>query len=413
MGEQDFDIIIIGAGPAGSACAIVLADSGLRVALIDKAVFPRDKTCGDALNIDVANQLALMGGTLAAEFTALEQKTASFGIRIVAASGDKLDIPLYHKGAKGCGYVLPRYAFDDFLFQYAKRQPGIHCFEGCNVQAVGQAADGVWVEGADRQWKAKLLVGADGAHSIVAKTLAGHAVDKRYYSAGLRQYYEGVTGFHDENMIELHFYKSIAPGYFWVFPLPGGRANVGIGVQSQWVSDKKLNLRQQLQQLIETEPALQERFRHAKPLETVKGFGLPLGGKKRPLSGNRFLLVGDAASLIDPFSGEGIGNAIRSGRLAAAHIKQAVAANDYSAAFNRAYDKTVYQKMWSEFKISRVLLRIGAMPRFCSFVVRRANAVAGVRQAITVALADLGQRGHLFFSPRFYWRLLFGGKRKG
>jgi menaquinone-9 beta-reductase len=408
--QYTYDVTIIGAGPAGTACAIGLANAGLRVALVDKSVFPRDKTCGDALNIDVVNQLALMGGTLAQEFAALNNKVASYGIKVFGAKGDSFAIPLYHKGQKGCGYVIPRLDFDNFLFQYAKSQANIHCFEGCTVQQVTVEAAGVLVQAGGQEWRSKMVVGADGAHSIVAKTLAGQTVDKKYYSGGLRQYYQGVTGFHADNLIELHFFKSIAPGYFWIFPLPDGRANVGIGVQSRWVSRKKINLRQQLQQLIDKEPLLQERFRNAKPLETVKGFGLPLGGKKRPLSGNRFLLVGDAASLIDPFSGEGIGNAIRSGRIAAMHIEKAVAANDFSAAFNKAYDAIIYQKMWKEFKVSQILLRMARMPRFCNFMIKKANSVTYVRQQLTRALADIDHRGSLFLKPGFYWRLFFGRK---
>lgn len=411
MEQYTYDVTIIGAGPAGTACAIGLAHAGLRVALVDKSVFPRDKTCGDALNIDVANQLALMGGTLVQEFTALNGKIASYGIKVFGAKGDSFAIPLYHKGQKSCGYVIPRLDFDNFLFQYAKRQANVYCFEGFTVQQVVVEDDGVLVRAAGQEWRSKIVVGADGAHSIVAKTLAGHTIDKKHYSGGLRQYYQGVTGFHPDNLIELHFFKSIAPGYFWIFPLPDGRANVGIGVQSRWVSRKKLNLRQQLQELISKEPLLQERFRDAKPLETVKGFGLPLGGKKRPLSGNRFLLVGDAASLIDPFSGEGIGNAIRSGRIAAMHIEKAIAANNFSAAFNKAYDATIYQKMWKEFKISQVLLRMAKMSRFCNFIIKKANSVEYVRQQLTRALADMDHRGSLFFKPGFYWRLLFGGKK--
>lgn len=412
MNQSVYDVAIIGAGPSGSACAISLATQGLQVALIDKAAFPRDKTCGDALNIDVVNQLALMGGTLAQEFAALEGKVASYGINVFAANHHSFAIPLLHKGEKGCGYVIPRFTFDNFLYQYAKRQPGIHCFEGCTVQQIEQLGDGILIKAGAKEWKAKLLVGADGAHSIVAKTLAGHTVDRDYHSGGLRQYYQGVTGFHPDNLIELHFLKSITPGYFWVFPLPDGRANVGIGVSSKWVSRKKMNLRQQLQHIITTEPHLQERFKNAQPLETVKGYGLPLGGKKRRLSGERFLLVGDAASLIDPFSGEGIGNAVRSGRVAAAHIEKCIAANDFSANFNKAYDTVIYQKMWKEFKVSRMLLRLAKMPWLCNIIVKKANSVNYIRQQLTTALADLNHRGSLFLKPGFYWRLLFSRGRK-
>jgi menaquinone-9 beta-reductase len=410
--NNNFDVVIVGAGPAGAACAIKLAGSGLSVALVDKAVFPRDKICGDALNIDVVNQLALMDAKLADEFAKLAAKTASYGINIFSAKYDSFAIPLYHNKVKSCGYVIKRYEFDNFLYQYAKAQPGIKCFENCTVQSIVPTGNGVSIIADSMQLQAKIVVGADGAHSIVAKKLAQQKVEKQHYSAGLRQYYQGVTGFHNDNLIELHFLKETVPGYFWIFPLPNGGANVGIGMNSAEVAKKKLNLRQLMQTLIAEHPQLKERFRNAEPLETVKGYGLPLGGKKRPLSGDNFLLVGDAAALIDPLSGEGIGNAVRSGRIAAQHIINCAAADDFSASFNKAYDKMIYEKMWHEFRVSRLLMKIARRPWLTSLIIRRANTVSFIRHQLTDALGSLDKRGSLLRSPGFYLRLLLPARSK-
>ena len=165
-----------------------------------------------------------------------------------------------------------------------------------------------------------MIIGADGAHSVVAKYLGTTTIERKHHSAGLRVYYENITSFHPDRYIELYFFNEILPGYLWIFPLPDNKANVGIGMLSDTITKKKINLRETLEKLMRTHPALKERFQYARPLETVKGFGLPLGSKQRKISGDRILLAGDAASLIDPFSGEGIGNAIRSGRVAAEHV---------------------------------------------------------------------------------------------
>jgi flavin-dependent dehydrogenase len=109
--------------------------------------------------------------------------------------------------------------------------------------------------------------------------------------------------------------------------------------------EKRINLKKILKALIENNPHLSNRFKNAKPLEVAKGYGLPLGSRKRRISGHRYLLLGDAASLIDPFTGEGIGNAIRSGRVAADHIIQAFKVNDFSRSFNTAYDNEIYRKI--------------------------------------------------------------------
>jgi menaquinone-9 beta-reductase len=410
--KNNFDVVIVGAGPAGSCCAIKLAGSGLRVALVDKASFPRDKICGDALNIDVVNQLAYMDEKLSDAFAKIAGKTASYGINVFSDKYDSFAIPLYHNKLKSCGYVMKRYEFDNFLYQYAKAQPGIECFENCMVQHIEEAGSSVTITAGAMQLQAKMLVGADGAHSIIAKKLAKQKVEKEHYSAGLRQYYKGVTGFHNDNLIELHFLKEIAPGYFWMFPMPGGGANIGIGMNSAEVAKKKLNLRKIMHTLITEHPQIKERFRNATALETVKGYGLPLGGKKRALSGDNFLLVGDAAALIDPLSGEGIGNAVRSGRIAAQHISGCFANNDFSASYNRAYDKLIYEKMWHEFRISRLLMRVASRPWLTRLIIRKANSVSFIRHQLIDALGSLEKRGSLLRRPGFYLSLLVPGRKK-
>jgi flavin-dependent dehydrogenase len=185
-----------------------------------------------------------------------------------------------------------------------------------------------------------------------------------------------------------------------------GRANVGIGMLSSVVSKKKINLKSTLNQLLLSYPVLRERFKHAKPLEYVKGHGLPLGSKKRTLSGERFLLLGDAAGLIDPFTGEGIGNAIRSGRVAADHLKKAFAHQNFSANFNKAYDNEIYQKMWNEFRVSKALQRLCAYPTLFNFVFRKAKQSKYLHDFLIKALADIDQKKQ-FLNPLFYYRLFF------
>jgi geranylgeranyl reductase family protein len=411
MDTQQFDVIIAGAGPSGSACAIALANSGLTVALIDRAVFPRDKTCGDALSIDVINQLSRLSEPLADRFRELQNKKASYGIKIFSADHSSIAIPLYYNGIKSCGYVVPRMEFDNLLFQYAKEQLNIHCFENTTIEKIEKDKETVVVSTSNGQLKAPLIVGADGAHSIVAKQLSDIKVDKDHYCAGLRIYYEGVTGFDDEGLIELHFFKEIAPGYLWLFPMADNKANVGIGMLSSEVSKRKVNLKEKLQHLIATHPGLKERFKDARTLETVKGYGLPLGSKRRNISGERFLLAGDAAGLIDPFSGEGIANSIRSGRFAAKQVLACHEASNYTASFIKNYDKEIYKSMWKEFKLSKLLQKLSNYPRLCNLIVRKANSAVYIRKQLEEALASIDKRKSLFSNPRFYLKVFFGNKK--
>jgi len=406
MTDKNFDVIIVGAGPSGSATAIKLADSGLKVALLDKATFPRDKTCGDALSVDVINQLPMMSQKLVPAFAAMKNKIPSYGVKIFSPNHNHIDIPFIYKNEKSCGFISPRISFDNLLFQHAKSFPHIHVVENCNVSGVEVKNDKVTVQSNQGIFTGEIVIGADGAHSIVSRFLGDIKVEKQHYSAGLRVYYENVTSFHEDNYIELHFFKDILPGYLWIFPLADNKANIGIGMLSSTVSKKKVNLKETLTTLLKTHPHLVERFKDAKPLETIKGYGLPLGSKKRNLSGERFLLAGDAAALIDPFSGEGIANAIRSGRVSAEHILKCFKEKNFSAAFNKEYDKEIYRRMWNEFKISRTLQNLVRYPILFNFVIKKARQSKHLQKFLIEALANV-EKKKILMRPSFYYRLLF------
>jgi geranylgeranyl reductase family protein len=405
MLQNKFDVVIAGAGPAGSACAIKLAESGLKVALLDKATFPRDKTCGDALSVDVINQLGMLSKELHEQFDQMENKIASYGVKIFSPDHNHIDIPFIYKNEKSCGFISPRIDFDNLLFQQVKRYNNIRIFENCTINEVKAGKHEVQLQTSKGTFSGEIVIGADGAHSIVSKFLGDIKVEKEHYSAGLRVYYDGVTSFHSENYIELHFFKDILPGYLWIFPLANNRANVGIGMLSSMVSKKKVNLKETLQHLLKTHPHLTERFKDAKPLETIKGYGLPLGSKKRNVSGERFLLVGDAAALIDPFSGEGIANAIRSGRVAAQHCINCFKEMNFSPAFNKAYDKEIYRRMWKEFKISRTLQTVVRYPFLFNFVIKKARQSKYLQTFLVEALANVEKKKKILLKPAFYYRM--------
>ena len=385
---------------------MVLGQAGLSVAVIDKAVFPRDKTCGDALSVDVINQLSILSQDLASTFNDFPSKMPSHGVKIFSPDHGHIDIPFVHQGKEKCGYICSRLDFDNLLIQQLKKIPCVTLFENCNLHKVETRKEDIKVHTEEGTFTGQIIIGADGAQSIVTKQLGTFKTERKHYSAGLRIYYEGVSSFHEGHFIELYFFRKILPGYLWIFPLPDNKANVGIGMLSSEVSKKKINLKETLQEFLTTHPVLKERFKDAKALESVKGFGLPLGSKKRKISGDRFLLAGDAASLIDPFTGEGIGNAIRSGRVAAEHILKCFDEEDFSDSFNSAYDQEIYRRMWKEFRISRTLQQLCRHPRLFNFVVKKANQSKHVQQLLVDALAHVDKKKSLIH-PGFYYRLLF------
>lgn len=197
----------------------------------------------------------------------------------------------------------------------------------------------------------KFLIGADGDHSVVLKHIGERKIDRKNYAGAVRQYWNGVEGMHPGNLLEVYFPKSMPLSYFWIFPLPDGRANVGYGMASHYIAKKNINVRQAFETLIKTDPLLSPRFKNAVPEETVKGWGVPMSGSKRKVNGDGWLLVGDAASLVCPTSGEGIGSGMISGYIAAKFLQRAIKQNDFSEKMFANYYREVHKRLLSEEKI--------------------------------------------------------------
>ncbi|QNH61280.1 geranylgeranyl reductase family protein [Hymenobacter sediminicola] len=410
------DICILGAGPGGATAALHLANAGQPCLLLDRATFPRDKVCGDALSGKVLVELKRIDATLPARLETLATQIPSWGIDFYAPNGRKLTVPFkynYNPATDpAAGHISKRIDFDNFLIEEVRQRPEIDFREGVEVVQPEQQPDGRWLlKAADGTpvALARLLLVANGAQSGFARQIAGHALEPAHHCAGLRAYYRGVRGLHPDNFIELHFIKDFLPGYLWVFPLPNGEANVGVGMLTEAVSKKKVNLRERLSEILATHPALKDRFAEAERLGPVRGFGLPLGSKRRVLSGPSYLLLGDAASLIDPFTGEGISHAMVSGRHAADWAGRALAAQNFAPAFLRGYDTAVYNRLGQELRLSRAMQKLLDYPWLFNFVANRAARNPTLAETLSMMFLDLDMRARVR-QPSFYLKLLFGGK---
>ena len=407
-------VIIIGAGPAGAGTSFFLTKEGIPHIVIEKEIFPRDKVCGDACSGKTALVINRANPEWLTEILGNEQSfLPSWGITFVAPNGKALDIPFSPnrtKETKAPGFTTPRLILDNFLFQ---KMPSPYCsiYQSASVISIDESGGNVTVqmvhEGVQYEISAPVIVGADGDKSMVRKKYLNEHTAPKTYAVGLRAYYEGVSGLHNDNFIELHFLPEMLPGYLWIFPLPNGMANVGVGILSERIREKKINLREQMLYAIKNNPQIAPRFANAKLVNKIQGWGLPLAMERQPLSGNNFILTGDAACLIDPFSGEGIGNALYSGMLAAMAIKEAKTANDFSAAFlKRAYDDVVYKRLGEELKISATLQRLCKYPWLFNFVVNKAYKSPSLRNTISCMFTDMDLRDQLS-KPSFYFKILF------
>ena len=340
-GKKEFDVIICGAGPAGSTCALTLADSGLRVAVLEKNSFPRDKTCGDAVAAYVPKVLATIDGTLTRSLEDFAEKVSVNTCRLVAPNQKAFDLRFNQTG-----FISRRIDWDNFLFEKASAQNNITFFLNHTISDVTITRDGVTVMAGNKEFKGSVVIGCDGAHSVVNRKITGTRLDPDHHCGAVRAYYSNVSGIPDHTF-EIHLVKNLLPGYFWIFPVKNNLANVGLGVLSLVISKRKMDLRTSLQKIVEEIPYIRDRFKNAERIGKIEGFGLPLGSRKVPMSGDCFMLCGDAASLIDPLTGEGIGQAIVSGRYAGWQAKKCFDENNFSAGFMKQYDAQVYQKFWS------------------------------------------------------------------
>lgn len=365
-----FDIIISGAGPAGATCALALAGSGLSVGIIDKATFPRDKVCGDAIPGRAVKTLYSLGEPFKRQFQAFEGKLHT---RSTALFFKNRSLSFNWVGE---AYTSPRLDFDNFLFSLVKSDTNTHILEGTEIRDVMQTDDGMQVlTNSGTTLSCKLLVAADGANSIAARKLAKRTIDRDNHVGSVRAYYSDVTGL-DAHTTEVYFLEEFLPSYLWIFPLPGNRANVGFGMLSSEISRRKLDLKKLFYEFIDRSPQVKNKLSGAKQKGALQGFGLPLGGRELSISGENYMLAGDAASIIDPMSGDGIGNAMLSGKLAATQAIRCFSTGDFSAAGMMQYDDALYNALGSELRLHlRTRNALARMP----FLLNGIFALAGNR----------------------------------
>ncbi len=373
--ENERDIIVVGAGPAGAATATALAQMGHDVLLLDRHQFPRDKTCGDAVPTGAIQLLSKLGmGEKIRRAEAQGEFYPLYEMLIVSPKGHVLEAD-FTKGKNGeDSYVAPRIYFDAMIQQHAidsgaefsqvhVKEPII---EGDHV--VGVRAR---INGEAKEFRAKVVVGADGVTSAIARSLRPKSEQHRnnHRAVALRSYVEGIEEL--PNKIEFYFFKEILPGYAWIFPTGKNQANVGLGMRLDFFRQLNRPLEVMLDQFLEL-PDIKKRLLPDVKLRDTATWQLSFGSQQHlQYVFDGALLVGDAAGFINPLTGGGIHNALISAQLAAKTINEAFERGDFSLQAMQIYQQRCHDALWDSMKRSYRLQRwLMRFPFLVDFLVK-------------------------------------------
>ncbi len=356
---HDVSTVVVGAGPAGAAAAYTCAAAGCDVLLVDKSTFPRDKFCGDGLTTLALRELDAMrfDPAMVASWTPVE------GAHLRAPSGTVHSVPL-PDGPGWHAAVARRMDLDSALVDHAVRA-GADTKLGSKVTGVTPRSGGIEIQFDDESTiVAEACIAADGMWSPTRKML-GLDIDRyRGEWHAFRQYWENVADAAAEQLW-VFFEPDLLPGYMWSFPIGDRRANVGFGILRGG--------RLQTQDMKALWPDLLERPHiravlgaDARPESPHRAWPIPARIDSAPLSGPRTFFVGDAATACDTLTGEGIGQALMTGRLAA----EALLTDATIDGAIRRYETEVRAELVADHRMASALGSLMSNPRVAEFALR-------------------------------------------
>ncbi|WP_155369018.1 geranylgeranyl reductase family protein [Catellatospora vulcania] len=395
--DVDADVIVVGAGPGGSAAAYHLAKHGAKVLLLEKTEFPREKVCGDGLTPRAVKQLIDMGVDVSPEAGWLHNK----GLRVIGG-GVRLELDWPDLASfPDFGLVRTRMDFDDMLAQRAVAA-GADLRTGHNVTGPVLDTDGrvVGVEvrtpEGDKTLRSHLVVAADGVSGRFALALGMAKREDRPMGVAVRRYYHCPVKANDdylESWLELRSREAGAaqlPGYGWIFGLGDGRVNVGLGVLNSSKAYQATNYRNMLTDWIGSTPE-EWGLNEANADGKILGAALPMGFNRTPHYTRGMMLVGDSGGMVNPFNGEGIAYAMESGQLAAEVLIQALArpAGPARELALQAYPAELKRRFGGYYRIGGIFVKLIGNPQIMKVATKHGMPHPTLMRFVLKLLANL------------------------
>ena len=391
--EDDADVIVVGAGPAGSTAAYYLAQAGLDVLLIEKSRFPRDKVCGDGLTPRAVKSLVAMGVDVSQEAGWLRNK----GLRVIGG-GLRLELDWPELSSyPGYGLVRTRASLDEQLARRAQAA-GAKLLEGttvtgpvldddgriAGVEASAEPQDLIKQEsrsdnaerglGSGRAYTARVVVAADGNSSRLSVAMGLSKRDDRPMGVAVRTYYTSPR--HDDDYLEswldLWDGDRLLPGYGWIFGMGDGTSNVGLGLLNTSKAFGHTDYRALLQRWLRSMPE-EWGYTEENRTEPVRGAALPMGFNRTPHYHRGLVLAGDAAGMVNPFNGEGIAYAMESGEILARVVAQALARPSRAETERvlRGYADELQAAYGRYYTLGRVFVELIGRPKLMRYATSR------------------------------------------
>lgn len=398
--ERDAEVIVVGGGPAGSTFATLLAEQGHRVLLLDKASFPRHKPCSDYVSPSVAPILENLGVLDEVMQTGAYRMDAMI---VHAPNGNRFHANFAKAEVGRAAIGLSRYLLDSILLERAK-SAGVTVCERAHVRDVMQEDGRVTgveatIDGTRERIRASLVAGADGHNSAVSRSL-GLDVSLRWpRKIGLATHYRNVRDL--DQFGEMHVGRD---AYGGLAILEDGLTNLTVVADQRSVKARSGSIDDFFAETVESLPAIARKLEGAERVGSIRGVG-PMARRARRTSGDGYLLIGDAASFLDPFVGEGVYQAMKGAQLAAPVVSAALESGDVSADALAAYRIARRRAFTAKRQVSWIVQGFIHTPPLMNYVTERLSAREELGLTLSGVLGNFRPATRAL-SPVFLARLL-------